>query len=473
MRNRAKAFSVALILTSILVAGFLSGLIDETGYSSLFHKCIATWPNLFNIGYISAYYAHLYTVLVPEGTSLFNDVTIALFIFFVTKTTLFVYLSFSHYRKESQRTIGDTEPLVSIIVPCYNEEKTVANCIHGLMIQTYKNFEVILVNDGSKDNTKQVCIDLAAQYNDPQCPEKIRFFDKKNGGKASALRFGLEQSIGKIIVTMDADSIFLKDALKHLVAPFDDQRVGAVGGNVKVANKDNYLGRHQSIEYKTGLAFQRRAFVQLDCMQVIAGAIGAFRRDVLEKVGGYSSDTLVEDMELTVSILKAGYRVEYSGKAIAYTEAPANMKDFLKQRYRWTFGGFQVLRKHWDMLFNRKYGLAGMVGLPYFLVTPWLDVMFTLLFAYSAIRAVVYGGLVEFGIFYSFMMLVQIAMVLYANKLDGEDKKLILSSCFYGLWYNQLLSIVTLFAGIRFLSGAEASWNKLPRLGKNVVPEQE
>lgn len=468
MRNRVL---VALMLTSSLAAGFISGLInDGTAYHLLFQKSIATWSGLFSIsiGYIRVYFAHIYTVLVPEGTSLFNNVTVALFIFFVVKTFIFIYLSLNHYRRKGyQGTVENAEPLVSVIVPCYNEEPTVGNCLRGLLKQTYKNCEVVIVNDGSTDGTKSICEKFASLY-----PKKIRFFSKENGGKASALNLGLEKSSGEIIVTMDADSIFRPDALEHLVSSFDDPGVGAVGGNVRVANKDNYLGMNQAIEYLTGLAIHKRAFAELNCMQVIAGAIGAFRREVLEKVGGYSSDTLVEDMEVTIRVLKAGYQVEYNGKAIAYTEAPANIKDFLKQRYRWTFGGFQVLRKHWSMLFNRKYGFAGIIGLPYLLVSPWIDVIFTLLFAYGVIRAVVYGGLVEFGIFYSCMMLVQCVLVLYAIRIDGEDRKLILSSCAYGLWYNHILSIVILFAGIRYLGGANASWHKMPRLGKNVLVEK-
>lgn len=421
------------------------------------------------MGYISAYYAHMYTVLVPEGNLLFTYVTVGLFIFFVIKTSVFIYLSLNHYRKESQVTMSDTKPFVFVIIPCYNEEKTVAHCLDGLLKQIYHGkFEIILVDDGSTDNTGEICKEFVILH-----PGKIRYFYKENGGKASALRLGLERSGGEIIVTMDADSILDPYALKYLVSSFNDPSVGAVGGNVRVANKDNYLGRNQAVEYLTGLAINRRAFANLNCMQVISGAIGAFRREVLEKIGGHPSDTIVEDMDVTILVHKAGYRVEYNGKAIAYTEVPANLKDFLKQRYRWIFGGFQVLRKHRSMLFNRKYGFAGMIGLPYLLISLWIDVLFTSLFVYCFVRAVVSGALVGFFIFYSCMMLVQIVLVLYAIKLDGGDKKLVLTSCTYSLWYNHLLSIVILFAGIRYLSGANVSWHKMARLGKNVLAEQK
>lgn len=469
MLNRVLAVFAALISTLISDVGLVSGAINgEAGYHSLLQESTTTGSSLHIMEYIGAYFAQIYAILVPEDYSLFAGVTVALLIIFVIKTSLFLGLSLNHYRRGSKVAVGDAELFVSIIVPCYNEEKTVANCVHGLMKQTYENYEVLLVNDGSTDGTEKACMELASLY-----PQKVRAINKMNGGKASALRLGLEHSIGEIIVTMDADSIFLPDALKNLVSSFDDPNIGAVGGNVRVANKDSFLGRNQAVEYLTGLAIQKRAFAYLNCMQVIAGAIGAFRREVLIKVGGYSSDTIVEDMDVTVSVLRAGHRVEYCGKAIAYTEAPANIKDFLKQRYRWTFGGFQVLRKHWPMLFNREYGFAGIVGLPYLLVTPWIDVAFTLLFVVSFVGAAINGALVGFFVFYSFMMLVQCVLVLYAIRLDGEERRLVLSSCMYGLWYNHLLSLVTLFAGIRFLGGASASWNKMVRLGKNVLVEQK
>jgi len=469
MRKGFLVVSAALILISLLAAGLISGVIsDEAGYFSWLQESITTGLVLSIMEYIDAYFAQIYATLVPDNPSLFVDVMVALLVVFVIKTSLFLYLSLSHYRKRSQVAVGNAELSVSIIVPCFNEEKVVANCVHGLMKQDYGNYKILLVNDGSTDGTERVCKELVSQY-----PQKVEYIYKKNGGKASALRLGLEQSSGEIIVTMDADSIFLPDTLKNLVSSFDDPKVDAVGGNVRVANKDCFLGRNQAVEYLTGLAIQKRSFAYLNCMQVIAGAIGAFRREVLVKVGGYSSDTIVEDMDLTVSILKAGYRVEYNGKAIAYTEAPANLRDFLKQRYRWTFGGFQVLRKHWSMLFNRKYGHAGMIGLPYLLIAPWIDVVFTLLFTITFVGAAVHGALARFFLFYSFMMFVQGALVLYAIKIDGEERRLLLSSCTYGLWYNQILSLVTLFAGYGFLSGARASWNKVVRLGKNVLVEKK
>ena len=141
---------------------------------------------------------------------------------------------------------------------------------------------------------------------------------------------------------VDADSIFLSDTLLKLLEPFSDSKVAAVSGNVKVANRENVLGKNQALEYILGLNLHRRMFTVLNCVPVIPGAIGAFRKDVVLEVGGYSLDTLVEDMDLTMAISKLGYKIEFVGEAIAYTEAPESYKDFCKQRYRWTYAHLKL-----------------------------------------------------------------------------------------------------------------------------------
>ena len=294
-----------------------------------------------------------------------------LFLLFI-KVSFFLYFSVLHQKEARADEFNDKKicytPSVSILVPAYNEEIVLENCVKSLIRQDYpNNYEVIIVDDGSTDDTKVVGEALAEKYS------RVRFYSKVNGGKASALNYGIQKSRGKIVVCIDADSILADDALLHLVRPLADLSVGAVGGNVKVANRSKLLNLHQATEYIVGLNIQRRAFSQFGCMQVISGAIGAFRKSVLVEVGGYSDDTIVEDMDITVAIAKAGYQVKFSPNAVAYTEAPESIKDFMKQRYRWTIGGFKVLKKYREMIFNKEYGRFGMVGLPYFLIFPWID----------------------------------------------------------------------------------------------------
>ena len=391
----------------------------------------------------------------------------ALLFVLVIKVVVFITFSFKHFKfhaKKDRKRIGKYKPLVSIIIPCYNEEMTLKNCVESLIRQSYPYFEIIVVNDGSKDNTEQVAQELVKLHN------KVKFYSKPNGGKASALNYGIMQALGEIVVCIDADSMFLKDTLRQLVLSFYNPNVIAVGGNVRVANRSKFLNKHQAVEYITGLNLQRRTFAYLDCMQVISGAVGAFRKNKLLEVGGYSNDTIVEDMDITVSLARAGYKVEYNGKAIAYTEAPETIKDFLKQRYRWTYGGFQVLKKHKDLLFNPKYGKFGLIGMPYFLLFPWLDVIISLLFLFALIRVVTVGGLKELAIFYFFMCLIQGLLMFFSIFMDREDKKLAVISGIESLWYNHLISFVTVEAGINYMRGVQTSWNKVARLGKNYLP---
>lgn len=387
---------------------------------------------------------------------------------FVLLNVLFlVSLSFKHHARHKRwhpKELKNT-PFVSVIVPCYNESKTLANCIQSLLDQSYTEYEIIIVNDGSTDTTPIIARRFAREYR-----PRIRLINKSNGGKASALNRGIARSRGEIIVCVDADSIFLKNTVEQLVLSFHNPEVAAVGGNVKVANRKHILSRQQSLEYITGLTLQRKAFAQAGCMQVIAGAIGAFRRDALIAVGGYSGSTVVEDMDLTIEFARHGYLVVYNPSAIAYTEAPESLKDFLDQRFRWTYGSFQVLTKHRRALLRPQASSMGLIGLPYFLIAPWLQLLISMILIISVYYAVVTGDIGGVIFIPLVMAALQTTLIAYALIADKEDKKLIflvLVDCFI---YYQLISFITVKAGVQFLRKRQAEWNKLERYGKNEAP---
>jgi peptidoglycan-N-acetylglucosamine deacetylase len=387
--------------------------------------------------------------------------------FVIGKVIFFTSLSVKHHAKHKRlhpRSLTHT-PFVSIIVPSYNEGKTLANCIDSLVSQTYPTYEIIIVNDGSTDDTLQVARRLARQHK-----PLIRLVSKPNGGKATALNRGIAKSRGDIIVCIDADSMFLPNTVEQLVLSFHDPDVAAVGGNVKVANNKKLLSRQQSLEYITGLTLQRKAFAHLGCMQVISGAIGAFRREAILGIGGYSTTTIVEDMDTTIELARQHYKVVYNPSAIAYTEAPENLDAFLKQRHRWTYGSFQVLSKHKGMLWKRNTNFMGFIGMPYFLISPFLDVLITVLFALSLFRAIVVDDIVGFLVMVSVMFLLQTSLIMYALVADRENKKLIAMAFVDSFLYYHLLSYATMRAGIKYLRGHNATWNKLERYGKNVLP---
>lgn len=389
--------------------------------------------------------------------------SITLLVIVLLKVLIFLSLSSRHHNrfKKYHPHLLIRSPRVSVVVPCFNEELTVANCVKSLLQQTYSNFDIVLVDDGSKDKTLPIIEELARKY------EKVHSYSKLNGGKASALNYGIAQADGSIVICMDADSMFLPKTLTQLVLSFQEPGVAAVGGNVRVANRSKAMGRHQAIEYITGLTVQRRAFAHLGCMQVISGAIGAFRKDVLTEIGGYSTDTIVEDMDITIELAKRGKKVTYNPHAIAYTEAPENISDFLKQRYRWTYGGLQVIAKHKDMIFKRKLNKMGTIGIPYFIIFPWVDVLVSCLLVYSLLRVLFTGNGISLLVFYLVMASIQAALMMYALIIDEENKKLALMAGLDSLFYSHLISFTTLRAGVNYLLKKKPHWNKLQRYGKN------
>jgi peptidoglycan-N-acetylglucosamine deacetylase len=385
------------------------------------------------------------------------------------KVLALVSLSYRHHRAHQANQQGASEgvnrgyPLASILVPCYDEEITVGHCVQSLLRQRYPNFEIILIDDGRRDRTPQMIRELARRY------DTVRAYRKANGGKGSALNYGIARARGGIIVCTDADSMLLPDALAQLVMSLQQSGVSAVGGNVRVANRTRSIGRYQAIEYITGLTIQRRAFAQLGCMQVISGALGAFRKSDLIEIGGYSTDTIVEDMDITLELAKRGKKIVYNPLAIAYTEAPESVRDFLKQRLRWTSGGFQVIAKHKEIIFRRRQGRMGTIGIPYFLIFPWIDVLVSLLLAFSVVRAVLTDDVSSLLTVLLVMGAIQATVILYAVILDHEDKGLVFRALIDGLFFGQLVSYSVLKAGATYVLGGDVCWNKLCRHGRNSL----
>ena len=280
----------------------------------------------------------------------------------VCRIVFIFYYAMRQYFKDKRTPYPDFAPPLSIIVPAYNEEVGANSTIASLLNQNYLDFEVVFIDDGSKDNTYEVV--KAAYGNHPQ----VQVLTKPNGGKASALNYGLNKCKHDFVVCIDADTFLDPNALKELAKPFADPKVGAVAGNVKVGNQVNMLTKWQSIEYITAQNFDRLAFAFLNCITVVPGAIGAFRRQAIGSVGLYETDTLAEDCDLTMRIIRKGYRVVQNNEAIAITESPETYKQFLKQRFRWTFGVMQAFWKNKHVLFNRHYDSLGMVAFPNILI---------------------------------------------------------------------------------------------------------
>ncbi len=254
---------------------------------------------------------------------------------------------------------SDFAPQVTVIVPAYNEEKVILRTIASLLEQEYQGeLDVVVVDDGSPDAT------FALAHSAYDSHPRVAVVSKPNGGKSTALNFGITRARGEIVVCLDADTIFMPNTVAELVAPLVDPNVGAVAGNAKVGNRINIVTRWQALEYVTSQNLDRRAFSIVNAITVVPGAVGAWRRDLVIAAGGFSHDTLAEDQDLTIAIRKMGKRIAYADEAVAYTEAPDTLGGLAKQRFRWSFGTLQCAWKYRRTLFAPRSGTLGWVALP-------------------------------------------------------------------------------------------------------------
>ncbi|OGM31626.1 hypothetical protein A2803_00510 [Candidatus Woesebacteria bacterium RIFCSPHIGHO2_01_FULL_44_21] len=284
-------------------------------------------------------------------------ITASKYIFYVL-TSPFYYLNRSKFLKKSKEfTREEIQEFIkiSVIIPARNEEVGVVSTIKSVLSSQYNNLEVVVVDDGSIDNTFKVIDEFnKTQGNEYLTKDKsLLYFSKPNGGKGSALNYGIQHSNGDVVVTMDADTVFEKNALFRVARFFVDERVDAAVGNVKVANSKSIIGIIQQIEYTIGFYFKRVHSI-FNSEYIIGGAFGVFRRDIFEKYGYFDESNKTEDIELSTRLQTKGCRIVFIEDAIAYTEGPATIKDLAKQRLRWKKGRLDTFIKHKGLFFSRK-----------------------------------------------------------------------------------------------------------------------
>jgi len=366
-------------------------------------------------------------------------------------------------RKEKKLKVVPTgyQPRVSIIVPAYNEELNAERTVNHLLQSDYPDFDIIFVDDGSKDQTYSK---IKEAFKDNS---KVKVLTKPNGGKAHALNFGIEHADGEILVCIDADTMLRPDAISKMIPLFENEEVGAVAGNVRVGNTVNMLTNWQSIEYTTSQNFDRRAYDYVNSILVVPGAIGAFRKDAIEEVGGFTTDTLAEDCDLTLRLLRAGYTINSSNEALALTEAPETVKMFLKQRFRWSFGMMQSFWKHRDLLFSFKKMNLGWVVLPNLLVFNFIIPIFSPIVDILFIAGLFTHNADEYVLFYLFYYVIDCLISSLAYYYDHQ--KFSIKKALYlfvqRFVYRQLLFFVLLKAYLRAIKGEIALWGTLKRTG--------
>ncbi|GAB3358884.1 glycosyltransferase [Micromonospora halotolerans] len=381
----------------------------------------------------------------------------------LTRTLLLLLLArrLARRRRAHRWPWGVTTAPVSVIVPAYNERAGIVATVRSLVANDHPGIEVIVVDDGSTDGTA----DLVDALGLPG----VRVIRKPNGGKATALNTGLLYASHDIIVTVDADTVFEPDAIRRLVEPFTDPGIGAVAGNVKVTNRHRLLGKWQHIEYVIGFSLDRRFYEKLGCIPTVPGAIGAFRRRALTEVGGVSGDTLAEDTDVTMAVLRAGWRVVYQDRARAWTEAPASVGDLWRQRYRWSYGTLQSMWKHRGAWRDRGPGARfGRFGLPMLalfgvllpLLGPVLDVL--------AVYGLFFLDTKETAVAWLVMLAVQMLTAAVAFKLDREPLRPLLTLPIQQFAYRQLMYLVLARSMVTALTGARLGWRRVKRAGEAV-----
>ena len=354
-------------------------------------------------------------------------------------------------------------PFVSIIVPAFNEAPMIRNVLESLLAIDYPRCEVIVVDDGSSDQTFL----RALPYQQRRAEIDFRVLAKANGGKFDALNHGVAQARGEIIVCIDGDSIVERDALRHLVAHFDDPNVGAVAGNVRVVNRATIWSAMQALEYVVGLGLAKRAQSAAGAVTIVPGPLGAFRKTALADVNAYDGDTFAEDFDLTMKLLGMGWHVVYEPRAVVLTEAPERTLDLLRQRYRWTRGSLQVLAKRRASFFALRGRPVECLGLWYLafeaLGLPALHVGAQLVFVVGGFAL----GLHEVLLYWWLQLLfLDCATTLYCICVEEEDARLALLAPFFRIFYLIVLDVARLFAAFDELAQVRMSWDKLARLGR-------
>lgn len=426
--------------------------------------------------------------------------------------------SFVNYKEILSSSIS---PSISIIAPAYNETLNIVENVRSLLSNHYVNYDVIIVNDGSKDGSLEklikaydlVKVDYLINNQIPTKPlregvfkstnpafEKLIVVDKENGGKADALNTGLNISPNKYVACIDVDCLLLEESLQKMIKPFlesTDEKVIAAGGVIRIANscviKDgkllgvnlpkNLIVRGQILEYLRAFLLGRMAWSKLNGLLVISGAFGLFDKKIAIEVGGYDTKTVGEDMEIIVRMRrhmeeqKIKYKVAYIPDPLCWTEAPDNYKIFISQRNRWTRGTIETLKKHKKIGFNRKYNALGTISYPYWLIyerlAPIIEVAGLLYFMYLlmnhtvkwdyAIAFIVLSYL--FTVLFSIVTIISEELTYHQYKKKGIGFQLILTAFLEPFTNHPFILFAAIKGNFDYYFNKKIKWGEMTRKG--------
>ncbi len=409
-----------------------------------------------------------YTVLSFDGLVVYATVlALILFLFsLLFRYASILVLAYLYITKYSVEEYGDYFPFISIMMPAYNEGVTLRDSVESLINLDYPNYEIIIINDGSKDETAEVGKSLVGMQQGKYNKIKVSLINRPNGGKAKALNAGIRLSKADFVLCVDGDAMLSEESLRVGTRHFTDPAVGAVAGNVKVLNRGQIMTDLQALEYIEGLNLARSAQGILRMVNIIPGPIGFFRKKAIQDGGFYSSDTFAEDADMTLKILSKGWKINYEPAAISYTEAPLKLMQLLKQRYRWTRGILQAIRKHKHHLynptlnFNNSLILWSMVFES--LAWPAMNILGNLFFIIVGLL----NGMTSIIVFWWFSITVlDLLAAIYCIAVEKEELRLIPYALVYRLFFVLVIDVTKAMATIEEFIGLEMNWGKLQRTG--------
>jgi cellulose synthase/poly-beta-1,6-N-acetylglucosamine synthase-like glycosyltransferase len=349
-------------------------------------------------------------------------------------------------------------PWVTIVVPAHNEEKVIERCIEAILEIDYPKLDVIVVDDGSDDNTYM----LASQYR----KNGINVIHRPvAGGKSAALNTGALIAKGEIIITCDADSMIARTAIRKIVSRFEDPTISAVAGNVKVLNRNNLVTKLQALEYIVNENIYRRVFDIFGVVPVVPGPLASFRKKSLKEIGLYDRDTLTEDFDITIKLLKTQRVVQALSDAIVYTEAPVTWKDFIKQRTRWNRGTFQTIMKHRNVFGNPRFGYLRNLTFQYIILSMVFVPFVSLASLFIIGIAILQGYWIQALIVMLMFVLIQATYSFLAIQMDDEDLKLVVLAPFFVVGYKEIRNFIKIKSLFDILSRRKMKWGTLQRVG--------
>jgi len=417
---------------------------------------------------VGSFFKYIYVHFFP-GAHWFLSfmVRFALFLVFLRCFVMLAFLLYGHFFANAK---PDTEAMkkktrrtgVSVLIPAYNEQENIRATIESVLRSTHARREILVIDDGSTDRTGDIVRQVIADH----ATEPIRLVQVENGGKARALNHGMKAARYDVCTVLDADAVLDTEALSNFIWHFSDEKIAAVAGKVGTTQSTHTLDLFQALEYAIGQNIDKRAVSILGAVGVVPGPAGAWRKSSVLKCGGFPTDTLVEDQDMTLTLLRHGMKVAYEDKAIAYTETPHTVKNFLKQRFRWVYGTMQCFWKHKRVIIEQPFTGMSLIVMPnIFIFNILLPLSYPFAdsaFIFGLVLSDWHGLIAPFVFFTAFD-------VFYASVGVWPESNRLRMLCMVPLQriaYRQLLYYSVMRGVVRAIEGSGSGWNKFAKTGE-------